>query len=168
MKDVIKIGKQEIPVDNNIAWIMEYRDQFGKDILPVLMPLFSAFLETTSTILAENGTNEIDTTDIAESINGRVMEVLLPLYNAELTDLAINITWAMAKAANEDIDPPKVWIKQFETYPLDVVLPAVFNLALKGSVSSKNLKRLRKLTKTIKDLQPSNSTILSSPASSEA
>lgn len=168
MKEVIKIGKQEIPVDNNIGWVLEYRDQFGKDILPVLMPLFTSFLEAASSVIADSGSEEINAKDIAESINGRVMDTVLPLYSAEFSDLAVNIPWAMAKAADDSIDPPKQWVKQFDVYPVDVILPKVFNLALKGSISSKNLKRLKKLETAIKNLQPSNSTILSSPVSSEA
>ena len=167
MKEIIKIGKTEVEVDNNMAWLMEYRDQFGKDILPALMPLFSSVLEALSSVIAENREGEIDMTDVAEAINGRAMDLLMPLYGAELSDFAINVTWAMAKAANDDIDPPKKWIRQFETYPLDVVLPAVFNLALKGSISSKNLKRLKKITASLKTLQPSSLTISSSPDSNE-
>ena len=167
MKEIIKIGKTEVEVDNNMAWLMEYRNQFGKDILPALMPLFSSVLEALSSVIADNKDGEIDMADVAEAINGRAMDVLMPLYSAELSDFAINITWAMAKAANDEIDPPKKWIRQFETYPLDVVLPAVFNLALKGSISSKNLKRLKKITASLKTLQPSSLTISSSPDSKE-
>ena len=167
MEKVIKIGKQEVRLNNKVAWTMEYRDQFGKDIVPALMPVIASMIEGVSTIVAESGKTEISVSDIADAIQGRAMEVLLPMFQVEFVDVVINVTWAMAKAADENIAPPKQWVKQFETFPLDVVAPAVYDLVLKGFVSSKNLKRLKDLGKTIKNLQPSHSTTSSSPDSNE-
>lgn len=163
MEKVIKIGKQEVRLNNNVAWTMEYRDQFGKDIVPALMPVIASMIEGVSTIVAESGKTEISVSDIAEAVQGRAMEVLLPMFQVEFVDIVINVTWAMAKAADENIAPPKQWVKQFETFPLDVVAPAVYDLVLKGFVSSKNLKRLKEIGASLKNLQPSHSTTSSSP-----
>ncbi len=95
------------------------------------------------------------------------MEILLPLFQTEFVDLVINVTWAMAKAADESIDPPKRWVRQFDAFPLDVIGPAIFDMVLKGFVSSKNLKRLKGIGESLKKLQPSNSTTLSSRDSNE-
>ena len=168
MEKIIKIGKQEVRLNNNVAWTMEYRDQFGKDIVPVLMPVIASALEGISAIVAETGKTEINAVDIADALEGRAMEVLLPMFQVEFVDVIINVTWAMAKAADENIEPPKRWVRQFEEFPLDVVFPAVYELVVKGFVSSKNLKRLKKLGTSLKSLQPSHSTTLSSPDSSEA
>ena len=167
MEKVIKIGKQEVRLNNNVAWTMEYRDQFGKDIVPALMPVIASMIEGVSTIVAETGKTEISVSDVAESIQGRAMEVLLPMFQVEFVDVVINVTWAMAKAADENIAPPKQWVKQFETFPLDVVAPDVYDLVLKGFVSSKNLKRLKGIGASLKNLQPSHSTTSSSPDSNE-
>lgn len=126
MEKVIKIGSNEVRLSNNVAWVMEYRDQFGKDILPAIMPLITTVSEGISTVLSEAGT-DITIESLSEAINGRAMDVLLPLYQAEFVDLVINVAWAMAKAADEDIDPPKKWVRQFDTFPLDVVGPAILN-----------------------------------------
>ena len=163
MEKVIKIGKQEVRLNNNVAWTMEYRDQFGKDIVPALMPVIASMIEGVSTIVAESGKTEISVSDIAEAVQGRALEVLLPMFQVEFVDIVINVTWAMAKAADENIAPPKQWVKQFETFPLDVVAPAVYDLVLKGFVSSKNLKRLKEIGASLKNLQPSHSTTSSSP-----
>lgn len=168
MEKIIKIGKQDVRLNNNVAWTMEYRDQFGKDIVPVLMPVIASALEGISAIVAETGKTEINAVDIADALEGRAMEVLLPMFQVEFVDVIINVTWAMAKAADENIEPPKRWVRQFEEFPLDVVFPAVYELVVKGFVSSKNLKRLKKLGASLKGLQPSHSTTLSSPDSSEA
>lgn len=168
MEKIIKIGKQEVRLSNNVAWTMEYRDQFGKDIVPALMPVLASLMEGVAAIVSETGKSEISVADIAAALEGRTMDVLLPLYQVEFVDAVVNVTWAMAKAANESIDPPKKWVRQFEEFPLDVVGPAVYDLVLKGFISSKNLKRLKKLGESLKNLQPSHSTTSSSQDSSEA
>ena len=169
MEKIIKIGKQEVRLNNNMAWTMEYRDQFGKDILPAVMPLLASMIEGVSTVMAEaSETGELTTTSIAEAIEGRSMDILLPMFQAEFVDLVLNVTWAMAKTADENIDPPKRWIRQFDSFPVDIVGPVVFDMVLKGFVSSKNLKRLKKIGESLKTLQPtSHSMTSSSPDSNE-
>ena len=167
MEKIIKIGKQEVRLNNNVAWTMEYRDQFGKDIVPTLMPVLASMIEGVSTVIAETGKAEITITDLAEAIQGRTLDVLLPMFQVEFVDTIINVTWAMAKAADEDIEPPKKWVRQFETFPIDVIAPAVYELVLKGFVSSKNLKRLKNVGASLKNLQPSHSTTSSSLDSNE-
>ena len=162
MEKVIKIGKTEVKLNNNVAWTMEYRDQFGRDIVPALMPLLASFIEGVSAVVSETGKNELNITDIASALEGRSMEILLPLFQVEFVDTIINVTWAMAKAADEDIDPPKRWVRQFDEFPLDVVVPAVYELVLKGFVSSKNLNRLKTVGASLKTLQPSRSMTSSS------
>ena len=168
MEKIIKIGKQEVRLNNNVAWTMEYRDQFGKDIVPALMPILASLMESVSGIISEAGGEQITSEALADAVQGRSMEILLPLFQVEFVDTIINVTWAMAKAADEDIEPPKRWVRQFEEFPLDVVVPAVYELVLKGFVSSKNLKRLKKASASLRNLQPSLSTTSSSPDLSEA
>lgn len=167
MEKIIKVGKQDVRLSNNVAWTMEYRDQFGKDIVPALMPIIVSVMESVSAVISETGKSELTMADIAEAIQGRTMEILLPMFQAEFVDLVVNVVWAMAKAADENIQPPKQWVRQFEEFPLDVVGPAVYDLVLKGFVSSKNLKRLKNVGKNLKNLQPSHSTTLSSLESNE-
>lgn len=166
MEKIIKIGKQEVRLSNNTAWTIEYRDQFGKDIVPTLMPLIMTISDGITTIISELG--KLDTgnlVEVAEALRGRSTDVLLPLYQMEFVDL-INITWAMAKAADSEILPPKQWVKQFDSFPVDVIVPAIYEMTAKGFVSSKNLKRLKTLGESIKNLQ-SNSMTSSSQDSNE-
>ena len=167
MEKIIKIGNKEVRLNNNVAWTMEYRDQFGKDIVPALMPILASLMEGVSTIISESGSNEVTMADIADAVQGRSMDVLLPMFQVEFVDTIINVTWAMAKAADENTEPPKRWVRQFEEFPLDVVVPAVYELVLKGFVSSKNLKRLKKASASLRNLQPLHSTTSSSPDSNE-
>lgn len=155
MEKIINIGNKEVKLNNNVAWTMEYRDQFGKDIVPALMPVIASIIEGVTTVIADTGKTEITVADIADAIQGRTMEIMLPMFQVEFVDIVINVTWSMAKAADENIEPPKKWVRQFDEFPLDVVGPAVFDMIIKGFVSSKNLKRLENLRTSLKELQPS-------------
>lgn len=165
MEKVIKIGEKEVRLSNNVAWTMEYRDQFNKDIVPAIMPLLSTMTEAISSVVSEAGT-DLTLQSLADAVQGRANDILLPMYQLELVDL-INVTWAMAKAADEDIEPPRKWIRQFDNFPLDVIGPAVLEMVMFGFVSSKNLIRLKSLKVKLENLQPSRSTTSSSQDSNE-
>ncbi|WP_407382515.1 hypothetical protein [Ruminococcus sp.] len=166
MEKTIKIGKKSVRLNNNVSWAIVYRDQFGRDIIPTIMPLFASALDIISGIINETGkTDNIELTDLAKLADGdSLINAAIHLGGFEFTDL-ICITWALAKCADEDIPEPREWISQFDNFPVDVVAPEVFSLIFKGVVSSKNLKRLEDLKKRI---QPTSiSTQSSSPDSNE-
>jgi len=154
MEKTITIDGKEIRLNNNVAWTMEYKDQFNRDVVPVIMPLMASIVETLASVISETDTKQIGAKEIAESITGRTMEVMLPMYQVEFVDLIVNITWAMAKCADEDIPEPKKWVRQFDNFPLDVLIPEVYDLVIKGFTSSKNWDRLGKIGEKIKNLQP--------------
>lgn len=159
MQTIITIGNKEITLENNGAWLIEYRNQFGRDIMPAIMPLITTIVETISTVISESasGTANVSEKELAETINGRAMEILMPLYSAELTEFAIYITWAMNKAATPQIEPPEKWVRQFETFYLDEIIPTVFDLIIKGMFSENFQKRLDALKLRWTD-QPSDLT----------
>ena len=168
MEKTIKIGNKSVRLNNNIGWAIAYRDQFGRDIVPTIMPLFASALDIMSGIINETGkVDDIDLADIAKLANGdALIDAVLHLGGFELTDL-INITWAMAKSANDDIPDPKEWVKQFSAFPLDVIGPEVFGLMFRGVISSKNLKRLEDLKKRVQPTIKQNSIQSSSQESNE-
>ena len=147
MEKVIQIGNKEVKLSNNMAWAMEYKDQFNKDPLETLMPVVTALIEATTSVVKESGTENISLIDIANALEGRAFDITLPLTQLGLVDTVVNITWAMAKAADPNILPPKQWVRQFDEYPLDVIVPTVGELMMKGFSSSKNLERLTSLIK---------------------
>lgn len=166
MEKTIKIGKKSVRLNNNICWAIVYRDQFGRDIIPALMPLLASALDIISGLINETGkTEDIELADLAKLADGdALLNAVIHLGGFEFTDL-ICITWALAKCADEDIPAPREWIAQFDSFPIDVIAPEVFTLIFKGVVSSKNLKRLEDLKKRI---QPTSiSTQSSSPDSKE-
>lgn len=170
MEKIITIGSKDVRLSNNVGWTLEYRDQFGKDVLEAVMPIMTTLIETATTIINESGSaSSLSVSKISEALEGRAMDLTLPLMQLGLVDSVINITWAMAKCANEDIEPPKRWLKQFDEFPLDVIVPEVGQMALSGFVSSKNLQRLTEILQSMRESQPeeSTSTQFSSQESSE-
>lgn len=145
MEKIITINDtQQIKLSNNLAWTMEYRQQFGRDALQDHIPLLVSITETLSAIMGQFD-GEITQKELLQSIEGRVFDLVIPLMQAELMNVIIDVTWAMAKAADETIPPPTQWIRQFDEFPLDIIVPSIYEMMLSGFVSSKNLKRLTNL-----------------------
>ena len=168
MEKTVKIGDKEVRLKNNVGWAFEYRNQFGHDIIPTLMPMAASLLDIVGGMIRATGkVDQVDMRDVLAAIDSDdLMNALIHISGLEFVEL-INITWALAKCADEDIPEPRIWVRQFEEFPVDVVVPAVFDLIIKGIVSSKNLKRLETIRKS---LQPkrSDSTTSSSRESNEA
>lgn len=97
-----------------------------------------------------------------------VTNAMIHASGLEFVDF-LNITWSMAKAADDDIEAPERWYKGFDTFPLDEVIPKVGLLIVKGLASTKNLKRLQQgIGKIKKDLvKPLTPTPSSSQPSKE-
>ena len=167
MEKTIQLGEKTLRLNNNVNWFLIYRNQFGRDIVPAIMPIAASLADVISGIINETGkTENIEFTDIAGVLTGDVLiDALIHLGGAEITDL-INMTWALAKCADRSIPDPETWADQFDVFPLDIIVPEVAGLVLKGVISSKNLERLETLRKKI---QPAlTSTPSSSPDLKEA
>lgn len=150
MIETIKVGNKEVQFDNNVGWAMIYKDQFGQDIIPTLMPMFAGALDIISGLVNDAGKKgDIDVADILKLADGdALINASIHLGNLEFVDF-INITWALAKNADDSIPDPKTWVRQFDEFPVDVIAPAVVKLVFRGMVSSKNLERLNDLRKTV-------------------
>lgn len=145
MKDIITLENgQEIALDNNLVWLMEYQDQFGEDIVPTLMPLVVSFAGFFGS-LAEAGVDfdKLSINDAVGILNTEAaLDAGIKLSAFSSTDM-INIIWALAKAADDTIPPPRKWIRQFEDgFPLDLIVPKAAAIVAKGVVSSKNFEWL--------------------------
>lgn len=141
MIKTIKISKdKDLTISNNLAWAMIYKSQFGHDIVPDIMPIVSAVTK----LLGELGKMAgKDVAEVLKDLDGdTIQSALIELCALQFTDF-INLTWAMAKANDDDIETPEKWVREFDQFPVDIIAPAVFDLLLKGLVSSKNLKSLR-------------------------
>jgi len=170
MEKTIKIGNKDVRLKNNISWAVIYRDQFGHDIVSTLTPMVAAIFDVVSGVLTQVGVGkkEVTWSDLMQLMDGdTLIDMVAHLSGLELVDF-INITWAMAKTADNTIPEPIIWLQQFEEFPVDEIAPEVAKLVIKGIVSRKNVMRLKNLIGQIKAIRPSTQTPLSSPVLSEA
>lgn len=143
MKKTITIDeKNTLTLSNNVGWLLAYRDQFGVDIVPALVPVLNAIIEIYAEVVKQTGDLKTAADIFAKLDAATIQAAVVELAGVQVTDL-VNIVWAMAKAADDGIDEPRAWVRQFDTFPLDVIAPAVLELAVSGLVSSKNSQRLR-------------------------
>ena len=153
---------REITLSNELSWLIEYRSQFGQDIVPVLMPLILSVSKGISAVVEEAGGIDKLTEETFFRVLGSdsFIDIALKLSAFEIVDI-LYITWAMAKAYDPGITEPNAWIRSLsgdnhEEVPLaDVLIPAVAELVIKGVISSKNSKRLTEsISKMKESLQP--------------
>ena len=149
----IKIDKDNsIKIDSSINWLLIYRRQFGRDILPDILPLISAGVDIAINMLGESEGETVQE-KIANMDSDKVESAMLSLAGLELTTF-LQIVWAMdanaRKKNGEDIIPFENWVEKQEEFPIDLIAPAVAGLLTRSMVSSKNLKRLQDLVKMAK------------------
>ena len=137
-----QIEDQSVGLDSSTGWLFIYRDFFGRDILPDLLPALEAVLHTISNTV---GVLEGDTVeDIIKALaSDEVIDGLfIDLTGAELTTV-LNIFWAMAKNEDASIPEPQAFYKQFDVFPVDEVLPKMFSQIVNSCISRKNLESLK-------------------------
>lgn len=156
MEKTVKIGKTPVKLNNNIGWLRAYRSQFGRDILPSIMPLVATLLDVMGALLDEEGTANVSVASLIKAADSdKMLDAVIHASTFEAVEI-VNITWALAKCANDDIDDPETWEKQFDVFPLDTVVPAIWKLVIEGLVSSKNLRRLDDLKKKLQPITETN------------
>lgn len=152
MEKKIKLdSKTSITLNNNVGWLFLYKDQFGRDIVPTLVPVLNAGIDLVFGVYKETG-GKISKDSIMNIDTDALTDAIYSAASIEAVDL-LDIVWALAKNADEEIPEPREWFKQFEAFPVDVIAPAVFELIFKAMVSTKNLKRLQSLKES---LQPNS------------
>lgn len=144
MIKTIKINKeQSVTLNSAAGWFLVYREQFGHDILPDIMPMIEGVLTA--------GINVLKNTGGDVSIEGVDNEILTDFFISlsGLESVAVlQIVWAMAKNNDDNIAPPEIWFNQFDVFPFDVIMPKVIRMIIDSSVSEKNAKRLLNAIKT--------------------
>ena len=146
MEKTVAIGKRKVKLANNVKWLKIYKQQFLHDITPDLIPLLTAVLALAEGI--ETGTDS-EGKEVKRIDPQAMTEAAYHLAGLEITTL-INVTWAMAKTADASIAEPDEWLEELGEFPLDTIAPVVIELAGKGLLSSKNLKRLLELAELLK------------------
>ena len=141
MIKTIEFEGQKVELNTSAGWLFVYRNRFGHDIFPDLMPIIESIVGAIATML-ENGEAEVTPDGIKNLMNDdTITDAFIKLAGMEITTI-YQVLWAMAYNADKTIGGPEDFFNSFEKFPLDVIIPELFTAIVESSVSSKNGERL--------------------------
>lgn len=142
MKKIIKISDDKsFEINSSSGWLYVYQEQFGHDVLPVLLPAVEALIQAFAD-MAKNSKSDSVSDILKAADEETISNAFITFSGMQLTTIT-NIVWAMAKNANDNIENPKEWINSFDVLPWDVVVPQVLTAALEACVSKKKFDTIR-------------------------
>lgn len=146
MKKTIKIDdEQKFEINSSSGWLYAYQEQFGHDVLPVLLPAAEALLQIMADLMKDSKSDNV--ADIlAAADEETISNAFITLSGMQLTTIT-NIVWAMAKNANDSIESPREWLNSFDVFPWDIVVPQVLSAALEACISKKKFEKIKKTIK---------------------
>lgn len=136
------IENQSVVLDSSTGWLFVYRDYFGRDILPDLLPALEAVLHTISNAVGVLEGDKIEDIIKALASDEVIDGLFIDLTGAELTTI-LNIFWSMAKNEDASVEEPDKFFKKFDVFPIDEILPKMFAQIVNSCISSKNLDSLK-------------------------
>lgn len=146
MKKTIKIDdEQKFEINSSSGWLYAYQEQFGHDVLPVLLPAAEALLQTMADLMKDSKSDNVGDI-LAAADEETISNAFITLSGMQLTTVT-NIVWAMAKNANDSIESPREWLNSFDVFPWDIVVPQVLGAALEACISKKKFKKLKETIK---------------------
>ena len=151
MIETILIEGKAVEIDSASGWTYCYREQFGHDILPDMLPVARSIAVAAEGLIRElpddaleNGVSAKNVKGLLKNVDGYVIQDALDeIAGLEITTIQ-NIFWALAKNANVGLEQPRRFFNQFEVFPYDEVIPKVLAAIIKSSASSKNSQSLLK------------------------
>ena len=82
----------KINMDSSIGWLLIYRENFGRDILPDILPMISAAIDLIAGGIDERG--EVTIASLVENMDSdTVANAMIQLSGLEITTV-INVVWA--------------------------------------------------------------------------
>ena len=146
MKKTIKINdEQKFEINSSSGWLYAYQEQFGHDVLPVLLPAAEALLQTMADLMKDSKSDNVGDI-LAAADEETISNAFITLAGMQLTTVT-NIVWAMAKNANDSIESPREWLNSFDVFPWDIVVPQVLGAALEACISKKKFEKLKETIK---------------------
>lgn len=144
MIKTINIDGKEVKFSTNAYFANIFKNQFGYDILTVIMPLVSEALK---------GLDDLYTKANQEAIvPSTIGEVLENIYSLEMVDVN-NFIWSLAKMADPGIEEPIKWYSQFNEFPVIDILKELWEIILPSLISKKKLEDIVKMPKMEKENQ---------------
>lgn len=168
IKTISMENGQSFEINSSFGWLYIFQEQFGYDVLPLLMPMLEAGLKAVG--IAVQGATEKDGIDTMRALanfdDESISEIMTSFAGLQLTTL-LNIVWAMAKNANDNISEPKVFYNSFDEFPSDLVIPEVIKQVVNTNISKKNRAKLALRAKEIRKTSQSQLSESQSPELTE-
>ena len=141
MIKTIEFEGQKVELNTSAGWLFAYKNRFGHDIFPDLMPIVESVVGALASLL-ESGETEINAGNVKGLMDDEtITDAFIKLAGMEITTI-YQVLWAMAYNADKSIGGPEDFFNSFEKFPLDVIIPELFTAIVESSVSSKNGERL--------------------------
>lgn len=141
MIKTIEFEGQKVELNTSAGWLFAYKNRFGHDIFPDLMPIIESVIGALASLL-ESGETELNAGNVKGLMDDdTITDAFIKLAGMEITTV-YQVLWAMAYNADKSIGGPEDFFNSFEKFPLDVIIPELFTAIVESSVSSKNGMRL--------------------------
>ncbi|MFR6151377.1 hypothetical protein [Peptoniphilus harei] len=144
MIKTINIDGKEVKFSTNAYFANIFKNQFGYDILTVIMPLVSEALKGLDELYIRQETEAIMPSTIGELLEN--------VYSLEMVDIN-NFIWSLAKMADPSIDEPIKWYSQFNEFPVIDILKELSEIIVPSLISKKKLEEIVKFPKMTKESQ---------------
>lgn len=149
MIKTIEFEGQKVELNTSAGWLFAYKNRFGHDIFPDLMPIIESVVGALASLL-ESGETELNAGNVKGLMDDdTITDAFIKLAGMEITTV-YQVLWAMAYNADKSIGGPEDFFNSFERFPLDVIIPELFTAIVESSVSSKNGMRLLKALKNLR------------------
>ena len=142
MKRTFDFDGTPVELNSSMGWFLIYKEQFGHDILPDLMPAIDAVFGLTLDLIGDLNRDRIGLDEILRKLDKDMVSEAIATASGLGATTMVQILWSLAKNANPDIPGPLKWINSFETIPLDEVFMPVINLIFDSCVSKKKAHSL--------------------------
>lgn len=142
MRRTVELGEHSVELNSSAGWLYIYRNNFGRDILPDIMPMLQGLLTIVVEFLKESEDGVITIDNLVNFADEETIDNLAATLSGLETITVLNIFWSMAKNADKTIPNPEEFFGEFDCLALDVMIPEMLELVVQSSVSSKNATSL--------------------------
>lgn len=137
MKRTFDFAGTPVELNSSMGWLLLYKEQFGHDILPDLMPAVDSVFGLGVDLIKEVDMDEITVWELLQKLDKDMVSEALATASGLGATTMVQILWALAKNADPRIPGPIEWINSFDTVPLDKVFMPVLYLIVDSCLSKK-------------------------------
>jgi len=141
LKTINLTEEKDLRLDSSLRWAVIYQSQTGHDILPDLLPILYAGADLALEIAKATGMKGEDPAKIIQALDSdTVKDAIVDLAGLQLTDL-LTLVWSMARNAG-DARSFEEFVAWADPFPLDVIVPEIFEMLVRTLVAGKNADRI--------------------------